>query len=146
MRRSVSVVPLALLALALSACTPPMDDETKSALNSSACMWVDTVATQANMSMVSVDPTALVTAGDHLRDGISLPEGDLRNAIAAAGDAAPELEAKTVILPADLDSFNEHLDTIASICADLGHDEVDTRVKYPDSDTTVEVLDGSYGG
>ena len=146
MRRFVSVVPLALLALTLSACTPPMDDETNSALNSSACIWVDTVATQANMGMVAGDPTALATAGDHLREGISLPEGDLKSAIAAAGDSAPEVETKTVILPADLDSFNEHLDTIASICSDLGHDDVDTRVKYPDSETTVEVLDGSYGG
>jgi len=123
-----------------------MDDETASALNDSACSWVDTVATQANSSMISADPTALVTAGDHLREGISLPDGDLKNAIAAAGDAAPELETKTVILPEDLDSFNEHLDSIASICADLGHDDVETRVKYPDSQNVVEVLDGSYGG
>lgn len=123
-----------------------MDDETAAALNDSACSWVDTVATQANNSMISADPTALVTAGDHLREGISLPAGDLKNAIAAAGDAAPELETKTVILPEDLDSFNEHLDSIASICADLGHDDVETRVEYPDSQDVVEVLDGSYGG
>ncbi|WP_194762758.1 hypothetical protein [Microbacterium sp. UFMG61] len=146
MRRSVSVLPLALFALVLSACTPAMDDESASALNDNACSWVDTVATQANNSMISADPTALVTAGDHLREGISLPDGDLKNAIAAAGDAAPELETKTVILPDDLDSFNEHLDSIASICADLGHDEVETRVKYPDSQSVVDVLDGSYGG
>lgn len=123
-----------------------MDDETTAALNDTACSWVDTVATQANNNMISADPAALVTAGNHLRDGISLPDGDLKSAIADAGAAAPELEDETVILPADLDSFNEHLDSIASICADLGHDVVDTRVKYPDSAPTVEVLDGSYGG
>lgn len=146
MRRLTSLVPLALLTLALSACTPPMDDETTTALNDSACMWVDGVAEQANASMISADPTALAKAGDHLREGISLPDGDLKNAIAAAGDAAPELETKIVILPEDLDSFNEHLDSIASICSELGQDDVSTRVKYPDSESTVEVLDGSYGG
>ncbi|MCI1017169.1 hypothetical protein HWD99_00880 [Microbacterium sp. C5A9] len=146
MRRFASVVPLALLALGLSACSPATDDETTSALNGAACSWVDTVATQANNSMISADPTALVTAGDHLREGISLPDGDLKDAIAAAGDAAPELESTTVILPEDLDSFNEHLDSVSSICVDLGQDEVSTRVKYPDSQDVVEVLDGSYGG
>lgn len=123
-----------------------MDDETTTTLNDSACMWVDGVAEQANASMISADPTALAKAGDHLREGISLPDGDLKNAIAAAGDAAPELETKNVILPEDLDSFNEHLDSIASICSELGQDDVSTRVKYPDSESTVEVLDGSYGG
>lgn len=123
-----------------------MDDETTAALDDAACAWVDTVATQANNNMISADPTALVEAGDHLREGISLPDGDLKSAIADAGAAAPELEDETVILPADLDSFNEHLDTIAAICADLGHDDVTTRVKYPDSQNTVEVLDGSYSG
>lgn len=123
-----------------------MDDETTTTLNDSACSWVDTAAEQANASMISADPTALATAGDHLREGISLPDGDLKNAIAAAGDDAPERETPTVILPEDLNSFNEHLDSISSICVDLGQNEVSSRVKYPDSQSTVEVLDGSYGG
>ncbi|UOQ59394.1 hypothetical protein MUN76_10040 [Leucobacter rhizosphaerae] len=136
-RLVAGVLALSVLAVPLSGCAHRMSDEDVDTVREMACSLQNSYATSASFAIDELNPGKFWALGPKIIDfsetlAVSGRMGDVATAYADFAGMFPEqLDPSLGVTEADVETFNGHIEAIATACEGNADYEAPLQLEYP---------------